>query len=153
MTTAISPGLIWALVHELDPGERAVSVDCLDHASQGGDVLLVPEPRLGKGTDVAAVVDLAFLGADRAPAAFGLDAAQRRLRAGVAVAHAGAMGHLVEAVFGRHRPDGNRLEENIVTRVARHDPAYQRPDPGPIAAVGRRIGKRSRIASSVLASM
>jgi hypothetical protein len=37
------------------------------------------------------------------------------------MAHAIAMRYLEKAVLGRHRPDLHRLEQNVVTRIARHD--------------------------------
>jgi NADPH:quinone reductase-like Zn-dependent oxidoreductase len=99
-------------VGQLEPGQRAVFVDRLGHQGQGRDVAIVPEPRLGGRPDVAAWVDLAFLGTDHAPAALGLDPAHGGGGARQAVAHAIAVRY--------HRTDPDRLEENVVSRVPRH---------------------------------
>ena len=72
------------------------------------------------GRDIAGGMDLDFLGADHRPAALGLDAAHGRERRGIVVAHAVAMGHLVEAVLGGDRADLDRLEQDVVARIARH---------------------------------
>ena len=45
----------------------------------------------------------------------------RRLGAGHHVAHAGAVRHLVEAVLRRLRADLHRLEQDVVSRIARHN--------------------------------
>ena len=87
-----------AVVGQLDAGQGAVCVYRLGHQGQGRDVVVVPEPALDVGRQVAAVVDLHLLGADHAPAALGLHAAHGGQALRHAVAHAVAVGHLVEAV-------------------------------------------------------
>ncbi len=61
-----------------------------------------------------------LLAADDAPAALGLDRPHDGERGRVAVAHAVAMRHLVEAVLGGDRADLYRLEQDVVSRIARH---------------------------------
>jgi hypothetical protein len=107
-------------VDQLAAGERAMAMHGLGHMRQGRDVMVVPEPRLLIGRDIAGGMDLAFLGADHGPAALGLHAAHGRQRQRHVVAHAVAMGHLVEAVAGGDGADLDRLEQDIVTRIARH---------------------------------
>ncbi len=70
------------------------------------------------GRHVRARVDVDLLGADHGPAALGLHAAHGRQRGRIAVTHAVAVRHLEEAVARGDRTDGNRLEEDVVARVA-----------------------------------
>ncbi|MNT93799.1 hypothetical protein D3C72_2353570 [compost metagenome] len=56
-----------------------------------------------------------LLGADDRPAAFGLHAAHMGQRRRVAITHAVAVRHLVEAVAGGHRTDLHRLEQHVIT--------------------------------------
>ena len=71
-----------------------------------------------EAADVRARVDLHLLGADDRPTSFGLDPSHDRVRRRVAMAHPVAVRHLEETVARRHRAEGDRLEENVVTRVA-----------------------------------
>ncbi len=105
-------------VNELDPRERAVRLDLLDQSRVRGNVGVVPEPAFDEAADVRARVDLHLLGADDGPAAFRLDPSHDRVRRRVAMAHAVAVRHLEEAVARCHRTESDRLEENVVTRVA-----------------------------------
>ncbi len=108
------------VVHELDPGERAVCVDLLDEALVRRNVRVVPEAALDEAARVGRGVDLDLLCADDGPASLGLDAAHHGMSGRVAVAHAVAVGHLEEAVAGGHRPELDRLEQDVVARVAAH---------------------------------
>ena len=117
---AVVVGGAGAVMGELDRGERAVVVHGLGHQRQRGHVAVVPQSGFGKGQDVAGRMDVAFLRRDDGPAALGLDAAHGRLGARHDMAHAGAVRHLIEAVSGRLRADLHRLEQDVVTRVARH---------------------------------
>ena len=65
--------------------------------------------------------ELDLLGADDCPAALGLDAAHMGKRRRVAIAHAGAMGHLIEAIPGGDRPDLDGLEQDVELRVQAHE--------------------------------
>jgi hypothetical protein len=105
---------------QFDAGQRSVLVHGVGHERQGRDVAIVPQAGLRTGTEIAAVMDIAFLGADHGPAAFRLDAAHTGHRAGHGMAHAVAMRYLVEPVPRGHRPNLYRFEEDIVTRIARH---------------------------------
>src|SRR5450631_2642528 len=62
----------------------------------------------------------AVLGVDARPAALGLDRAVRCLKAGPVGAGADAMRDLIEAVAQGLRADLDRLEQNVVFRIARH---------------------------------
>ena len=107
-------------VAELDAGKRAMLVDLLGNAGQHRNVLIAPEAEFDIGRDIGAVVDLHHLGADHGPAALGLHAAHGGQRRGVAIAHAVAVRHLVEAVPRRHGADAHGLEENVVAGIAGH---------------------------------
>ena len=109
-----------AVVHELDPGERAVGVHLLDEALVRGDVRVVPQAPLDEAADVGGRVDLHLLGADDGPAALGLDAPHHGVGGRVAVPHAVAVRHLEEAVPRRHRPEPDRFEQDVVARVSAH---------------------------------
>ncbi len=65
-------------------------------------------------------MDRAVLGADHAPAALGLDAAQRRQHARTEPPEPGAVGDLIEPVFRRDRADLHRLEQDVVAWITRH---------------------------------
>src|SRR5262245_14245516 len=63
---------------------------------------------------------LRLLGTDHRPSAFGLDPAHGRFRIRPHMAEAIAVRHLIEPVLRCLRPDLDRLEQNVVTRIARH---------------------------------
>ena len=63
-------------------------------------------------------MNFGFLGTDDTPAAFGFDAAMGGFGLGVAVAHSGAVGHLVKAVACGVWADLNRFKQNVVSWVA-----------------------------------
>ena len=65
-------------------------------------------------------VNRAVLGTEGAPAALGLHPAVIGLKARLLRAGADAVGHLVEAILQRLGPELDRLEEDVVLRVARH---------------------------------
>ena len=113
----VEVGAVHPVVGELDPRQRPELVDPVRHPRQHRDVAVVPQPQLDEGGDVRGVVELDLLGAHHRPAAFGLDPAHPGERGGVAVAHAVAVGDLVETVLRGHRPDGDRFEEDVVAGV------------------------------------
>ena len=94
-------------------------MDPLGDAGEQAHVPLVPEARHAIGAVVGARVDGAVFGIDHAPAALGLDLAEAPQAAGKIDAHAGAMGHLVEAIGRGDRADAQRLEQKVVARIAR----------------------------------
>ena len=104
-------------VVELEPGQCAVLVGGIGHQPQRPHVVLVPEARGDQRRLVGVGRERRVLGADRGPAALGLDAAVRRLRPGLLGPEPGAVGHLVEAVPERLRPDPDRLEQDLVVRI------------------------------------
>ena len=63
-------------------------------------------------------MDLDLLGAYDSPTALSLDAAHDGVRGRVTVTHAVAVRHLEEAVARSHRPELDRLEEDVVALVA-----------------------------------
>src|SRR5262245_48781849 len=65
-------------------------------------------------------MDRAVLGTDRAPATFCLHAPVVGLEARLFGSSPDAVGHLIEAVLQRLRPELDRLEQDVVLRVARH---------------------------------
>ena len=103
---------------QFERGQRAMRMDAVAHQGQGRDVAVVPQARLDVGGQVAARVDLAFLGRDHGPAALGLDFAHGCVGEWHRMAHAVAVGYLEETVLRRHRPDPHRGEEDVVTGVA-----------------------------------
>src|SRR5205823_9749460 len=60
--------------------------------------------------------------ADHAPSAFGLGLAKLRTHVRHRVGHAGGMRNRVETVAGHDWSDPNRLEQDVVARVASHAP-------------------------------
>src|SRR5262245_47545288 len=96
----------------------------LRDAGQHRDIAFVPVAQLDERGDVATRVDLHLLRADYTPSPFGLHRAHRGERGRIAIAHAVAVRHLVEAVFRSHRSDADRLEEYVVSWIA-HDLARQ----------------------------
>ena len=98
-----------ASMMQLDAGEGTVGVHLVAHDAERTHVVVVPEParRLGR-----LGADRAELGADRRPSAFGLHRSVPCLRPGF---------HLIEPVAEDLRPDRDRLEEDVMPRVARHD--------------------------------
>ena len=108
---------------QLAAGQRAVAVYTLDHLALPRQILVAPQPHSRKRTDVAPRVHHHVLGADHAPAAFGLDLAHRGRRPRRPVAGAVAVGDLVEAVLCGHRADAHRLEQHVVARI----PCHRRP--------------------------
>ena len=109
------------VVRELDRSERAVRVHLLAHQRQRGNVVVVPQPRFDVRRDVARRMDLALLGADDGPAAFGFHRAHRRVRFRHGVTHAVAVRDLEEAVLRRDRTDADGLEQDVVARIALHE--------------------------------
>ena len=113
-------GDMQAVVHELDGGEAAMGVDALRDGGKGRKVPVVPKARLVGRGQVRGRVDFRLLGGDDTPAAFRLHAAQPGFRIGIAVAHAGTVRHLVEAVGRRDRPDPDGFEENVEAGITNH---------------------------------
>ena len=124
---AVEIGGRWAVVGQLDGGQRAMLVHRLAHQRVVRDVVIVPQPRLDIGRHVAAGMDLAFLGRDHGPAALRLHAPHGGMGVRVAVAHAVAMRHLEKAVLRGDRPDADRLEQDVVARIARHESPPETP--------------------------
>ena len=93
------------VVRQLDAGQRAALVDLVRDACQRGQVLVVPESQFDERADVRGRVDLDLFGADHGPAALGLDLAHVGLAGRIAVTHAVAVRHLVEAVARGDRAD------------------------------------------------
>ena len=93
-------------------------VNLFGHQGVGPDIRGVPKTGIGVGQIVGRRVNRAILRAHHAPAPLGLHGAQVRQHPRPQPSKAGAMGHLIEAVFRRDRPDPDRLEENVVARIA-----------------------------------
>ena len=108
-----------AAVDELDAGQRAVRVHRLGQQRERRDVVVVPQPAL----DVAArrresgwISTSSVQTTAQPPSA--LMPRMAACAVGSRCAHAVAVGHLVEAVAGGHRPDRHRLEQDVVARIA-----------------------------------
>lgn len=65
-------------------------------------------------------MDHALFRADDGPAPFRLDLTHLGVRLRPVETHTVAMGHLVKAVFCRHRADLYGFEENVVAGIASH---------------------------------
>ena len=111
---------VGAPVPDLDRRERAVLVEHVAHQAQVPDVAVVPEPRADPVRVVALRGDRAVLGAHGAPAALRLHGPEVGLKARPVRAGAVAMRHLEEPVGQRLRADLDRLEEDVVLRIAGH---------------------------------
>ena len=107
-----------AVVRQFDAGQRTALVDLLRDARQRRQVLVVPEAQFDERADIGRRVDLDLFGADHGPAALGLDPAHVGLARRIAVSHAVAVRHLVEAVACGHRADLDRFEEDVVPGVS-----------------------------------
>ena len=118
---------------QLAAGKRSMAMHRLGHEGKRRNVVVVPEPRLLVGRDIAGRMDLAFLGADDRPSPFRLHAAHGGVRQRHVGPHAVAMRHLIEAIFRNDRPDADRFEQNVIARVARHrsPPAERTGEIGP----------------------
>ena len=99
-------------------GQAAMGVDGLRRQRQRCDVVIVPQGQKAIGRIVRRRMNGAVFGADHAPAALGLDAAQRRARLRALPAHADGMRRLVEPVGRRDGTDPHRLEQNVVAAVS-----------------------------------
>ena len=117
---ALHAGRMGSAVPHLDPGQRAMPVDFVTHVAEVDDIALVPDA----GRDAMHVVgfrmDRGVLGADAAPAALGLHAAEGSLGARPFGTCAVAVGNLIEAIFHGLRADLNRLEQAVILRITRH---------------------------------
>ena len=113
-------GCVRAAVPHLDPRERTVLVDVLGHRTQIAHIALVPDPRRKPVRVVRFRVNRAVLGVDAGPTALGLQRAVGGLEAGLVGSGADAVRNLVEAIAERLRADLDRLEQNVVFRIACH---------------------------------
>ena len=104
-------------VVELDPGERPVRVHRLDDEPEGAHVGLLPDLARDRRRLVGVARHGGVVDVDAAPAALGLDAAERRVRARLAAAEARGVGHLVEPVGQRLGPDPHGIEQDRVPGV------------------------------------
>ena len=98
----------------------------LAHEAQVADIPRIPEPDADPGHDVRVCRDRANLGEDGGPAALRLHAAEVRLHARSLRARTVAVRHLPETVSERLRADLDRLEEDVVLRIASHVGLVQR---------------------------
>ena len=111
---------MWPWMEELDACERSLRVCLLAQERQVVEVLVVPEPGECLRCTIGFGVDRTDLGADRRPASLGLHGAKARLGPRHVGPEAGAVRDLEEAVAEDERADCDRLEEDVVPRVARH---------------------------------
>ena len=105
---------------QLDPRQRAPFMALVRHMAMGDDIALVPEGGADRGRLIDLGMDRAGFGAERRPAALGLDRAMGGIGPGLQRAGPGALRHLVEAVLQRLGPDPDRLEQDVVAWIARH---------------------------------
>lgn len=107
-------------MHELYGGKTPMGVDALRNGVERRQVAVVPESSFVGRCQVRCRMNLRFLGGDDGPTAFRLHAAQMGFRIGVAVAHAGTVGHLIETVACRDGANLDGLEENIEAGISGH---------------------------------
>ena len=122
-----------SVVSQFQCRERSVPMHALAHQRERWDIGVIPEARLHVRREVAARMDLALLGGDDGPAAFGLRLAHRCVRRGHLVPHAVAVRDLEEAVARGDGPDPHRFEKDVVAGVAGHDvPKVRRAPSAPL---------------------
>ena len=107
-----------AAMPELDAHQAAMGMDGIGRWRQRPHIVFVPKRQIAKGKIVRRRMNGAIFGANHAPAAFRLDAAQRGRCLRRPPAHTGRMRRLVESVRRGDRPDPHRLEQNIVAGIA-----------------------------------
>ena len=95
-------------------------VHFFNHQGVGFYVIIVPKCRKGKRRVIGCRVDGAILGADDPPTALGLDFSHGGMRSGQHIAHAVAVGNLVESVFGDFGPDLYGFKQNVEIWIAGH---------------------------------
>jgi len=110
----------FAIVHRFDGGQCAVFVHGVAHTREVGDVLVRPQPSLGRGSDVARGMDIDLLRRHYRPATLGLDAAHGGHAGWKSPSHAVAVRRLVKPVPRRDRSDFYRFEENVIAAITRH---------------------------------
>ena len=113
-------GRVGSAVPHLDPGQRAMPVNLVAHVTQVDDIALIPDAGRDPMHVVGFRMDRGVFGADSAPAALGLHAAEGGLGARPLRACAVAVGNLIEAVLHGLRTDPNRLEQAVILRITRH---------------------------------
>ena len=114
----IEIGAVGAAVGQLYSRQRAIGMNGVRHLDEARHVVLIPDAQFDERRDLGCVVDFHLLGEDDAPAAFRFHPPHLGRRRWIAIAATIAMRHLIEAVLGRHRPDFDRLEQDIVARIA-----------------------------------
>ncbi len=107
-------------VPKFDSGKRAEVMDVIGHGAQIAYVARVPDARRQAVRVVRFGVNGTIFGIDSRPAALGLQRSMRRLETRLVGTRADAMRHLVEPVAQRLRADFDRLEQDVVFRIARH---------------------------------
>ena len=131
-----------AAVVQLHTGQRAMRVDRLGGQPQRPGVGLVPDIRGDRRGVVGVGRYRPVLHANPAPAAFGLDGAERGLGPRPDRPEPARVRHLIEAVRQRLGADGHRLEQDRVPSVHRRPPEPPAPaSPAPPAARRRRRGR------------
>jgi hypothetical protein len=127
--TRLAHGAVSARMMELDTGKRPVLVHLFAHERKAANVVRVPEPG-GYGRHLVRIeADRAVFGTDRRPAALRLRGAEPRLRPWLLDSVSCAVRYREEAIPHRLRPDPDRLEENVVSGVARQSPRVYARDP------------------------
>ena len=114
---AAAVGGIQPHMRQLCPRQRAVAMHQIGHPRLSGNVAVAGKTQRRVGRDIGIVRNLDILGADHAPAAHRLHLAHGRDIFGGTIRDAGAMGHLVEPVGGRHGTDAQRLEQHGMAGV------------------------------------
>ena len=104
-------GRMGPAVPKLYPRQRAVGMDRISNAGQGGDIFLAPQGQIGRGAVIRRRVDRAILGTHHTPPTLGLNAAQRCRGLRPLPAKARGMGGLVKAVGGRDGADLDRFKQ------------------------------------------
>ncbi len=111
-------GDVKPVVNQLDCSQTAMRMDLVRDKRQRADIAVIPQPGLVGRRQVGGRVDFRLLCRDHRPTTFRLDPAHLRLGIGIAIAHAGTVGHLVEAVSCRQRSDFHRFEKHVVAGIS-----------------------------------
>ena len=105
-------------VEQLEADEAVEGVDLATEVGEVVGVVVVPEPAEGWDHPVRLGMDGGDALADGAPAAVGPHGAKARLRTRLVGSEAIRVGNLEEAVLERLRPERERLEQQVVRRLA-----------------------------------
>ncbi len=128
-----------AAIPKLCPRERSIFMHCIRHQRVRAHVTIIPKRRRRVRQVIRCGMDGIVLGVHHRPPPFGLHPSHRGQGARAHIAHAGAMGHLIEPVARRHRPDFDRFKQDVVTGISGH--GFNRLERRHVEVIGKERGK------------